>query len=84
MVEEPSHVKQLSLNHVCKIGLRKCSAKRIKVVNDGEKGKLSLRSIFIIAIKRKIFMLRFYKEAKIKTKARKKGLNLCTTLQRYL
>jgi hypothetical protein len=22
MVEEPSHVKQLSLNHVCKIGLR--------------------------------------------------------------
>ncbi len=23
MVEEPSHVKQLSLNHVCKIGLRK-------------------------------------------------------------
>ncbi len=21
MVEEPSHVKQLSLNHVCKIGL---------------------------------------------------------------
>jgi|LakMenEpi03Aug12_release.lakeMendotaPanAssembly.Ray.scaffolds.fasta_scaffold2665685_1 hypothetical protein len=26
-------------------------------------------------------MLRFYKRAKIKTKARKKGLNLCTTLQ---
>jgi hypothetical protein len=23
MVEEPSHVKQLSLNHVCKIGLTK-------------------------------------------------------------
>ncbi len=23
MVEEPSHVKQLSLNHVCKIGLNK-------------------------------------------------------------
>ena len=22
MVEEPSHMKQLSLNHVCKIGLR--------------------------------------------------------------
>jgi hypothetical protein len=22
MVEEPSHVKQLSLNHVCKIGLK--------------------------------------------------------------
>jgi hypothetical protein len=22
MVKEPSHVKQLSLNHVCKIGLR--------------------------------------------------------------
>jgi hypothetical protein len=27
MVEEPSHIKQLSLNHVCKIGLkpRKCA-----------------------------------------------------------
>jgi hypothetical protein len=24
MVEEPSHVKQLSLNHVCKIGLKAC------------------------------------------------------------
>ncbi len=23
MVEEPSHVKQLSLNHLCKIGLKK-------------------------------------------------------------
>jgi hypothetical protein len=26
MVREPSHVKQLSLNHVCKIGLINCLA----------------------------------------------------------
>jgi hypothetical protein len=28
MVEEPSHIKQLSLNHVCKIGLSDGNRKR--------------------------------------------------------
>jgi hypothetical protein len=31
MVQEPSHVKQLSLNHVCKIGLTEQSSQSYKI-----------------------------------------------------
>jgi hypothetical protein len=33
MVGEPSHVKQLSLNHVCKIGLNVTSFKAVELAN---------------------------------------------------
>jgi hypothetical protein len=38
MVEEPSHIKQLSLNHVCKIGLK---------VNSNEKKRWVGKEIII-------------------------------------
>jgi hypothetical protein len=36
MVEEPSHVKHLALNHVCKIGLKLRIRCEIRVVGRGE------------------------------------------------
>jgi hypothetical protein len=36
MVGEPSHVKQLSLNQMCKIGLKERTIKTLKCVNRGD------------------------------------------------
>jgi hypothetical protein len=37
MAGEPSHVKQLSLNHVCKIGLN-VAGRRLPLITDGREG----------------------------------------------
>jgi hypothetical protein len=37
MVEEPSHIKQLSLNHVCKIGLKYFFSQQGRAVFAGTK-----------------------------------------------
>ncbi len=41
MAEEPSHVKQLSLNHVCKIGLTLDNCKKVDAFDKWGLTKLS-------------------------------------------